>query len=633
MRTRRRVWFAVALVLGAGGATTAQEKSTRDLLAAEVIGPRQSLIDVREYLDARIPRLGKFAGAEEWDRYAAKLREDVLANVVFRGEAAAWRDAKTKVEWLDTIPGGPGYRIKKVRYEALPGMWVPALLYEPEELKGKVPVGLAVNGHDAKGKAAPYKQVRCINMARRGMLVLNVEWFGMGQLRSAGFGHGCMNQLDLCGTSGLAPFYLAMSRGLDLLLSLPNADPKRVAVSGLSGGGWQTIVISALDPRVTLANPVAGYSSFRTRIQHFKDLGDSEQTPCDLAKYADYTHLTAMRAPRPTLLTYNGKDNCCFEAGYALPPLVDAARPVFRLFDKEDVLRTHVDPEGNHHFEKANRLPFYRMIGDHFYGGDKAWSDEIPCGTELKTAEDLNVPLPADNADFNKLARTLARTLPRKPDEPITLHAIKDVVRANPLEVIEANERPLQQGEDRTVSAWKLRLSKTWTIPVVEFRPRNHKGTAVLINDGGRTAGTAKVEELLKAGNRVLAVDLFYFGESKVQEKDWLFAILLASVGDRPLGLQASQLAAVARWAREPVTVVATGPRSGLIALVAAGLEEKAVGGLELNGPFGSLKEVIDQNRSVNQMPEVFCFGLLEMFDVPQMTRLIAPRRVAVNRP
>ena len=32
--------------------------------------------------------------------------------------------------------------------------------------------------------------------------------------------------------------------------------------------------------------------------QHFKDLGDSEQTPCDLATLVDYTHLTAMRAPR-----------------------------------------------------------------------------------------------------------------------------------------------------------------------------------------------------------------------------------------------------------------------------------------------------------------------------------------------
>ena len=130
------------------------------------------------------------------------------------------------------------------------------------------------------------------------MLALNVEWLGMGQLSGDGFKHYKMNQLDLCGTSGLAPFYLSMSRGLDLLLSLDHADPTRVAVAGLSGGGWQTILISSLDTRVTLANPVAGYSSFITRAHHTKDLGDSEQTPSDFGAIADYTHLTMLLAPR-----------------------------------------------------------------------------------------------------------------------------------------------------------------------------------------------------------------------------------------------------------------------------------------------------------------------------------------------
>src|SRR5262249_26371601 len=78
---------ALALTVAVGAFASAQEKSTRDFLAAEIIGPRQSLIDVREYLDARVPRLEKFANADEWDRYAAKLREDVLANVVCGGVA------------------------------------------------------------------------------------------------------------------------------------------------------------------------------------------------------------------------------------------------------------------------------------------------------------------------------------------------------------------------------------------------------------------------------------------------------------------------------------------------------------------------------------------------------------------
>ena len=107
--------------------------------------------------------------------------------------------------------------------------------------------------YDKDGKAADYKQLRSIHLAKQGMLVLNTEWLGMGQLRTPDFGHYKMNQLDLCGTSGLAPFYLAMSRALDLLLAHPHADTNRVAVAGLSGGGWQTTAAGVHPRRATIS--------------------------------------------------------------------------------------------------------------------------------------------------------------------------------------------------------------------------------------------------------------------------------------------------------------------------------------------------------------------------------------------
>jgi len=141
-------------------------------------------------------------------------------------------------------------------------------------------------------------------------------------------------------------------------------------VTGLSGGGWQTIFISSLDERVKLSDPVAGYSSFKTRARFLEDLGDSEQTPCDLGTVADYTHLTAMRAPRPTLLTFNSKDDCCFASGHALTPLMEAARPIFGLYGAENALRSHVnDVPGTHNYEKENREEFYKMAGDFFFPG------------------------------------------------------------------------------------------------------------------------------------------------------------------------------------------------------------------------------------------------------------------------
>jgi hypothetical protein len=61
--------------------------------------------------------------------------------------------------------------------------------------------------------------------------------------------------------------------------------------------------------------------------------------------------------------------------------------------------------------------------------------------------------------------------------------------------------------------------------------------------------------------------------------------------------------------------------------LVAAALEEKAVGAVELHGSLGSLKEVITGNWDlITKGPEFFCFGMLESYDLPQLAALVAPR-------
>jgi hypothetical protein len=628
----------------------AQEKSPVPAwLGHGIIGPDDTRVELLEFIDRKVPRMPEVKTAAEWQKADHDYRQRVLNEVIFRGQAIAWRDAKTRVEWSETIPGGEGYRIRKLRYEALPGMWIPALLYEPEKLAGKAPVSLAVNGHDGKGKAAPYKQIRCINMAKRGMIVLNVEWLGMGQLRGSGWQHGSMNQLDLCGSSGIAPFYLAMTRGLDILLAHEHADPERVAVSGLSGGGWQTIFVSALDTRVKLANPVAGYSSFRTRIQHWKDLGDSEQTPCDLATVVDYTHLTAMLGPRPSLLTYNDKDDCCFESGYALPPLLDAARPIFRLFDKEKALRSHINSDpGTHNFEKDNRQALYKMLGDFFFAADERYSaEEIPCQNEVKTIETLTVSLPEKNMDLNVLALQLAKQLPKGRELPAD-KAAADEWQKSRRERLAAIVRPFnltahairsgsEEKSGNRATFWRLKLNDRWSIPVVELVRGEPKSTVILLADSGRPALAEQAEKHLAAGQRVLAVDLFYFGECKITQKDWLFAILLAAVGDRPLGLQAGQLQAVARWAEKeflhPVELVAIGPRLCVATLVAAALEPKALAGVELLQSMASLKEIIEENKTVEQMPELFCFGLLEHSDLREIAALVAPRPIVISEP
>ena len=640
----------VAVTILPALASAADEPALKEILARPILDASVPQSEVEKFCDARVPRMPQVKTAAEWEAIATKLRADVLEKMVFRGEAVKWRDAQTKVEWQETIEGGEGYKIKKLRYEALPGLWIPALLYEPTKLEGKVPVFLNVNGHDGVGKAAGYKQIRCINQAKRGIISLNVEWLGMGQLRSPGFTHYKMNQLDLCGTSGIAPFYLAMKRGLDVLLAHANADPTRVGVAGLSGGGWQTIFISSLDTRVTLANPVAGYSSFRTRIANYSDLGDSEQTPCDLARYADYAHLTAMMAPRGLLLTYNAKDNCCFAAPHALPPLLEAARPIYKLTGAEERLHEHInyDP-GNHNFERDNREAHYRVVGAQFFSGDVKYSpSEIDSAAEVKKAEELSVELPEDNLDFQRIAEKLIagrQSLPAVPADEAGAKTFQNELRVRLKETVmwhgygvTAEESDEQKVGATTHRSLKFRISDDWTVPGIVLERGEAKQTALVIADGGRASAADAIEELLAKGSRVVAIDPFYFGDSKIKNKDFLFALLVSAVGERPLGIQASQVAAVARhlqdqYKQSPVTLVAIGPRTSLIALVAAAVEGRSIATVQLHGSYGSLKEVIEQQGAVNATPELFCFGLLDGCDIPALAAAVAPRQLTFVAP
>lgn len=631
-----------------GDAKATLAERIKPWLERPLLVPQQTQEDVCALVESQTARLSPPADLATWQKSAEATRLATLDKVVFRGVPDMWRSADVRVERLGEVESGEGYRVVRLRYEALPGLWVPALLYEPVGIPGKLAVSLHVNGHDALGKAAPYKQIRCLNLAKRGVLALNVEWIGMGQFRVPGNAHGKLNQLDLCGVAGLAPFYLVMQRGLDVVLQHPQADPQRVAVAGLSGGGWQTIYLSALDPRVTLSNPVAGYSSFVTRVRHHSDLGDSEQTPNDMATVADYTHLTALRAPRPTLLTYNVKDDCCFASAHALPPLLDAAQPVFRLFGKEDNLRQHVNHDpGTHNFERDNRQAFYRMLADHGFAaeGRPFPREEIDMSGQVRKPEQLAVELPAENADLHRLAVQAAVGLPRTPAFPEAavvdfepwrkqrVERLREVMRV-PGPSLLAQVVWDERVDDVRVRGWRMKSSDRWSFPLVEFERNDAEGTTLLVTQEGRATLAARVAELLDKRQRVVVIDPFYYGECECKQRGYLFALLVATVGQRPLGVQASQISLVARWLvtgknrRGPLTLDVSGERLSVAALAATALDRHAFQEVHIRQGLGSLHEVLDRDLSYEQAPELFCFGLLADFDVVGLAALAAPTPV-----
>ena len=216
MVRRGRCLLAVTVLTGLATEGTAAAGAAPATQPVSILAPGQTLRDLRAYLLRRAPKFIAPSDPAEWLPQAEQIRENVREQVVFRGVPKQWREGPVNVVWLETL-AGKGYTIRKLRYEAVPGLWVGALLYEPEGLKGKVPVVLNPNGHVGKpGMTIEYKQARCINLARRGMLALNFEWIGMGQLGGPGYAHSNASHLDLCGRAGLSVFYQSLKRGLGI---------------------------------------------------------------------------------------------------------------------------------------------------------------------------------------------------------------------------------------------------------------------------------------------------------------------------------------------------------------------------------------------------------------------------------
>ncbi len=175
-------------------------------------------------------------------------------------------------------------------------------------------------------------------------------------------------------------------------------------------------------------------------------------------------------------------------------------------------------------------------------------------------------------------------------------------------------------------------MDDKWTVPATELERDGVKETVILITDEGRKNVAGQAERFLAQGKRVFAVDLLFFGEMQIEHQQ-LFALFISCIGERLLGIQSSQLTATARWLKMErqsghVSVCSLGPRSSVIALVAASLEPNAINGLELHNSLDSLKSIIEHNWTVEKAPELFCFGLLKAFDIPQLIALISPRPI-----
>jgi hypothetical protein len=622
--------------------------------------------EMLRFLKRRLPRLRAPDTPARWKKRSDETRERLL-RLLFRGHPEGLLQSGYPVEWLEVLEPGPEYRIRKLRYEGYPGLWVPALLYEPRDLEGdsrKVPAVLNPDGHHAGGKAMEYKQARCINLAKRGMLALNYEFLGMGEL-SASRRHDRIAHLDLVGIQGAGIFYLIMKRALDILLSRPNADADRVAMTGFSGGGWQTVVLSALDERITAPVPVAGHTAVWQRIQHPEDIGDMEQLPADFCTVADYDVLSGMLAPRPSLFIYNHADDCCFQTARALRSIVEPAGSVYSLLGAGDMLESYdnLDP-GTHNYGADNRGRLYGFLDRRF--GISSPGHDLPWEKEALTERELEVGLPPGNATLLSIAMDKARDIAAHRGQAGMVKTrlrkeLRDLLHLPDSTVTAARRLPAERIRGAAFSPLVLRIDGDWSLPAVHARPsptgakaasrgngprrpadgaaafRFKGGELVLsIDDDGRQKALENVMKRCGCGGHartaahVIAADILGTGELR---HDWKHHMLLGAVGERPLGIQAAAIIAVCEWARKhiarmKISLHAAGIVCSVAALAAAALKPALFDELVADALPDTLRRLLDWPVDYMAAAPLFCFGLLERFDVSDLMDLADPVRV-----
>ncbi|MEO6245492.1 MAG: acetylxylan esterase [Opitutaceae bacterium] len=301
--------------------------------------------------------LAQFPNRASWEAYAKHLRTRIQEGAGL----SPWPKRTPLNAAIRQLRTYDGYSVENIAFESIPGYYVTGNLYRPLNAKGPVPVVLTTHGHYAKiNKNEDYDtharfsatvQNRGATLARMGAVVFAIDMFAAGESMAI-FGQEAHKQ-PLAVT---IQTWNAM-RAVDFLLSLAGVDPQRIAVSGESGGGTQTFLLTALDPRIAVAAPVVMVSSY-----FFGGCACESGLPIHRSAdhFANNAMIAALAAPRPLLLVSDGKDWTQHNPTIEFPFL----QKIYGYYGATgQVANVHLPDEG-HDYGPSKRAAVYRFFAE-----------------------------------------------------------------------------------------------------------------------------------------------------------------------------------------------------------------------------------------------------------------------------
>jgi dienelactone hydrolase len=444
------------------------------------------------------------------------------------------------------------YTIEKVFFASYPGHYLSGNLYRPKNRSGKLPAVLSPHGHwnngrmyDAGASVAKKQialgaeqtvegarfplQARCAMLARMGCVVFHYDMVGYADSTQIEHRAGFTDAeaiLRLQSFMGLQTWNSI--RALDFLISLPDVDPSRIAVTGASGGGTQTFVLGTIDPRPAVEFPAVM-------------VGEAMQGGCIcenaplLRVGTNNVELAATFAPKPLGMSAANDWTIDMEVD-AYPKL----RSIFSLFDAEDhVLGKHFSFE--HNYNQVSREMMYNWLNDHLRLGSPSPVKEkpfVPVSPKELSVYDDEHPRPADASNSAQLRQRITEISDRQLDDLWKSNAeeYRQVV-ATALRVMVDDQLPSTSeviftpvaSDHALVDGSKLQLgtlsrtSARECVPTVRLVPPKWNGTVIVWADPAGKAtlfdspdrASNEASYLLSRGDAIVCADLFLTGEAQ----------------------------------------------------------------------------------------------------------------------
>ena len=498
---------------------------------------------------------------EEWTARAELVRRRVLL------AAGLWPMPEKTPDHavVHGLVDRDGYTVEKVFFESYPGLFVTGNLYRPKGRTGRLPGVLCPHGHWPNGRfydagAKPIRQsivegaerfevggrcpvqARCVQLARMGCVVFHYDMIGYADsiqlphrpnpgakkdMPEEGGFFTAAAEARLVSIFGLQTYDSV--RALDWLLAREDVDPHRIGVTGCSGGGTQTFILTAIDSRVTVPFPAVMVS---TAMQG----GCTCENACCLRVGTGNIEFAALAAPRPLGMT--AADDWTKEiATKGMPEL----KQLYRMLGVESLVMAKPLLQFPHNYNYVSREVMYHWFNKHLKLGlpePIVEEDFKPLSIADMSVWDDAHPKPASGRPFERsLVTEIAAASDRQiqalvPHDAASLAAYRRVVggaaevllgRGVPAAgVIQASrQEPVDRGTFRMTKMLLRHASEGEELPAILLEGKTpSKQVVVWVSREGKqamfdAAGSPQepIRKLLAAGATVLGIDMIGQGE------------------------------------------------------------------------------------------------------------------------